>query len=398
MKFTWNSERQKTIFISAGEVSGDRAGAYLAAALRRGDPKIRLCGAGGDRMRRAGVELLIETNHLGSVGLMEPLTTLPELVRTFYSIAIHLRRRKMDVVVLIGHDLFHVVLARYLRVKKIPTIAYFPPQVWLWRKLAGPIGRSFDCILTSFQEEQRVYQSTNSQVTFVGHYLCDLLGKVTARARNDARKRLGQEPQGLTVGILPGSRTHEIQTLLPVCLETAREMLRRDPSIRFVIAIADARFEKKVNQAIRRFKLEASVQLGPDSETVMTASDLVLACSGTATLEATLLGVPMIILYKVSPLTYRAVRFLGMTGFIESETIGLPNLLAERMIVPELRQNAVSPSDLAKEAWSLLTEEPRRTRLKEDLDEVSRMLGEKGSVERAARLILNRVPDHMATV
>ena len=178
------------IFISAGEVSGDIAGSHLAEALLRVNPGVRLSGVGGERMRRAGVEVLFDTNHLRSVGLSESLSTLPGLKRTVSEIRSHLSRSRPDVAVLIGHEVFHMFLARWLRTKGIPIVSYFPPQVWLWGKVARWIAPGFDRILTSFLEEHDVYHGVVGRAIFVGHYLRDVIGSADSERRQDIRRNL----------------------------------------------------------------------------------------------------------------------------------------------------------------------------------------------------------------
>jgi len=244
------------IFISAGEVSGDITGSHLAEALLRGNPGVRLSGVGGERMRRAGVEVLFDTNHLGSVGLSESLSTLPGLKRTVSEIRSHLSRSRPDVAVLIGHEVFHMFLARWLRTKGIPIVSYFPSQVWLWGKVARWIAPGFDRILTSFPEEHDVYHGVGGRVIFVGHYLRDVIGSADSERRQDILRNLQLGAQDRVVGLFPGSRVQEIKTLLPLFLDVAQKLLGRDRSLRFVLPIADELFEAKIRTLVAQLRLD----------------------------------------------------------------------------------------------------------------------------------------------
>jgi lipid-A-disaccharide synthase len=390
MSFAIESCRNIRIFFSTGEVSGDLIGAELAVALRKARSNISLWGVGGRRMEEAGVTLLYKSNQMGSVGISEPMVTIPDVLRSFSRIRSYAARCKPDVAVLIGHDVFNLILSRWLRTRKVLTVSYFPPQVWLWKGIAVFIARSYDWILTSFQQEDTTYREAGGQTAFVGHYLRDRIETVCPTQRQEARRKLGLGKKTCVVGLLPGSRRHELDRLNPVLLDVARQILSRDPRVEFVMPIADSCFETGIKYQLERAGLNRWIHLSNDSRTAMPACDLVILCSGTVTLEAALMGLPMIILYQVSLSTWITVNLLEMTGLIESKTVGLPNLLARRKVVPEFIQSEVLPSDVANEAWAILQDSGRQARMKEELASVCSELGEKGGAENAARFILER--------
>lgn len=381
------------IFISSGEVSGDVIGAGLAEALLRQQPGAALYGLGGSRMSAAGVHIEFDTNQLSCVGVTEPLAVIPGLTRAFRKIHRAIRHEKPDVAVLIGNDVFNVLLSRWLKTAGIPTVAYFPPQVWLWRSLAGVIARSFDSILTCFPIEHRVYTQAGGAATFVGHFLCDLLNPVEAESRSQARLRCGLEREGQVLGLMPGSRGYEIDALTPMLLDTAAELSRADRSLQFILPVAENCFEDKIRAWVQERRPECHVVLTRDNHAAMKACDLVLVASGTATLEAGLLGLPMVILYRVSPVTYGVVKLLGLTGLIDSETVGLPNLLLGKMVVPELRQSRAARRDLARLARSILQDKPLLNQMRRDLAQLATRLSGEGSHDKAARHILSWLPD-----
>jgi lipid-A-disaccharide synthase len=380
--------KRRILFI-AGEVSGDVIAANLVRTIRALDPRVELTGVGGRRMQKAGVDLLFNSNPFGSAGITESFVTLPYMVRAFGAMRLHLRRHRPDVAVLIGNDFFNPVLAHWLKRNGILTVAYPPPQIWVWGRAAGLIAPCYDCILSSFVEEHEVYRRTGSRVIFVGHFLRDLVEEVSADGRREARRSLGLAPDRLTVGVLPGSRMHEITRLGPLLLDAARLMLTMNPSLQLILPIADPCFEPEIRRMLREHGLEAWIQLNHNSQTTIAASDLVMLSSGTATLEAALMGVPMVILYRVSGLTLSVVRLLVRAGIMDSETAGLPNLISGRTIVPELRQAKALASNVADEALSIMNDPQRQAQMKEQLRGLKFGLGARGATEKAARAILD---------
>lgn len=385
-----NSDPKVQIFLSAGEVSGDLIGADLARAIQATHPNVVLSGVGGTRMEQAGVRVFFKNNHLGTVGIGEAFDTIPEILNSFKHIRRHVLRTKSDLAVLIGNDVFHLVLSRWFRARNIATISYFPPNVWLWRGIAGVIARSYDWILTSFRQEDSVYKRAGARTVFVGHYLRDQIDTISSKGRQAARHSLEVGIKSQLVVLLPGSRLHEVKRLMPVFLETVLEMIRTEPSIRFVLPIADSYFEETIQAWIRQANLETYIHLTYSSREAMSASDLAISCSGTATLEATLMELPMIILYQVSCSTWLAVKILDATGLIESKTVGLPNLLAGQRIVPEMIQSEVDPVRLAHEATAILRNPVRQALMKANCRTLKGQLGEKGGVARAAEVIFQK--------
>ncbi|HEY3131191.1 MAG TPA: lipid-A-disaccharide synthase [Acidobacteriota bacterium] len=382
--------RPARIFISTGEVSGDIVGASLSAVILRHCGDARIYGFGGQRMAEAGVRIHFLTSHLGVVGLTEPLALIPQFVRAFLSVRRDIVREKPDVAVLVGQDVANILLSRWLRWKKVRTVCYWPPQVWLWKRLARPIARSYDFILTSYPEEQAVYQRAGGNASFVGHHLRDVLKPVTNGLRASARAKFGLPPGGTVIGLLPGSRDQEIRWLVPALLDGALKLIEKDPSLRFVVPVADRRYLASLEQEVWRRGLAGHIVFSNDSHEAMRACDIAIVASGTATLEAALLGLPMIILYRVSFLTLLGVKLLLACRIIPAQIIGLPNLLAGKIIVPELHQRRASAEVVACEAWSLLSDSRRQTEMKEELRRISATLGE-NSMEKVARFVLARI-------
>lgn len=378
------------ILISTGEVSGDVAGALVVAELRRRFPEATLFGIGGQRLAAAGVEIVRETNHLGSVGFTETFGAIPALAGAFRSLAREVGRRRPQAALLIGNDLFNCLLSRCLRRRGVRTVVYFPPQVWLWRSQARPIARSYDEILTSFPEEQEVYREAGGTARFVGHYLCDLLATASDGERLAARARLGLGEDGLgrrVVAILPGSRTLELATLGPVLFEAAARLAERDPELRFVAPAADPRYVAPIAALVERFAVPRVTVLDGDGRAALAASDVALMASGTASLEAALLGTPMVLTYRLSAVTDAVVSFLRRIGWIRAGMVGLPNLLLGAKVVPELRQERATAGELAAAVGELLDRPELRVRMRADLGRIAPLLARGGTVGLVAEAV-----------
>jgi len=345
----------KNVLLSSGEVSGDIIGASIANELRRRDPAVRIWGLGGVRMRAASVQICRATNHLGRVGVSESFSAIWPLLRAFHDVRRRVLRERPDVAVLIANDVFNAILGRWLRSIGVPTVAVFPPQVWIWRSLLPLFCRSYDAVAASFDDEARLYRA-HVRTLFVGHPLADTLEWASEDVRRRSREALGV--RGRVIGLLPGSRTHEIRVLAPILVRAATMLRERWRDLGFVMAVADPEQRATLSEIIQRSAPEAEIHLVDGSADVLRASELLLLASGTATLEASLIGTPMVVAYRVSPLTVAVVRAAIRLGLMDSETIALPNLLLRETVVPEVRQKDLTAERVACEA-SLLLEDPR---------------------------------------
>jgi lipid-A-disaccharide synthase len=386
--FSLTQEIESPILMIAGEVSGDAAGARVARELRRRSPRVRIVGVGGVRMREAGVEIDFDTSHPASMGTSAPLSTLLALTGAARAVRRRVRTELPSAALLIGNDLVNVLMARALRRRKVPAISYFPPQVWLWKVFARPIARSFDSLLTCFGEEQEVYSGHGVPSSFVGHYLCDELQPVTAATRAAAQSDLGLS--GQVVGLLPGSRGQEVRALLPVLLEAAAILSQSHPSIAFVLPVAEPHLAAAISAAIACRGLAERIALFSDSHMAMRASDVLLVASGTATLEATLLRVPMVILCRVSPTALVTVRLCQWLGLLKTTMVGLPNLLIGHPVVPEIHQRAVTGETVAKAAVRLLLHPDLRAAQLAALATAAAQISGEGSAGRVAEWVLQR--------
>jgi lipid-A-disaccharide synthase len=346
---------RRRIAIVAGEASGDLLGAGLIEALRARWPDAEFAGIGGDGMRAAGLDAWHDAGELAVMGLAEVLRHLPRLLR----LRRRLRRRILDWApdVFVGIDApdFNLGVERWLKRRGVATVHYVSPSVWAWREgRAATIGRSADTVLCLFPMEPAIYARHGVDARFVGHPLADEMPLAPDRAR--ARAALGL-PDGVPVlALLPGSRTGEIERLAPDFLDAAARVLSELPNARIVAPMADARaraaFERVLSRSAARGPLGDALEVRDGrAREVMVASDVVLLASGTATLEAMLAKRPMVVAYKVAPVTYRLVKGLGL---LKVSRYALPNILAGDALVPELMQDDCTPLRLADAALGWL--------------------------------------------
>lgn len=373
------------ILISAGEVSGDIAGARVARAIleRRGG---ELFGLGGTRMQNAGVELLASATHLGTVGVSESLRVVPAMLAPARAIRRLLSENPPDAALLIGNDIFNVLLGRWCRSAGVPTVCYFPPQVWIWRAVAWLFSKSFDVVVASFPEEVEAY-SKHVRTEYVGHYLADVLDPQTDESRAVAQRELELQGGSTVVTLLPGSRHQEIRSLGRLLLAVASRVIEHHPDITLLLPLSDRTFESEIAALIEAAGLTGRIRIVSDSHLAMRASDLVLAASGTATLEATLLGVPMVVVYQVSRLTHAVVRAAIMVGLMRSETVALPNILLGRHVVPEFTQSRVTVESVTQAALSMLDDADLRDGIRRDLLSARELISRKGTIESVVDVI-----------
>lgn len=362
-----------TIGLFAGEVSGDLHGAHLARALVERLPQLTLAGIGGPQMAAAGVTIWADVTAHSAVGLTEQLPHVWPVLRAYKLARERILAARPDALVLIDYQGANVPLARWARAQGIPTIYYVLPQEWLWGLPGGArkVAEAADRLLAIFPREATIYAAAGGHVRHVGHPLMDMLAPVEA----------GTTP-GATVALLPGSRAQELRALLPVFLAAARRVLAARPEARFVLPVSSPRYQKLVEDAVARAGLPVRVMAGRSAEAI-AAADVVLAASGTATLEAAVLGVPCLAAYRVSPLTALLAKRL-----LRVPHVSLPNIVAERMVIPEFLQQQAAPGPLAEAVLKLLDDPRAREAQREGLAEVRARLGGPGAIARAADAVL----------
>jgi lipid-A-disaccharide synthase len=372
------------LLISCGEPSGDLYAGALVRGLHSIDPQIAVSGMGGPAFADAGGALLEDYRGVAVTGLTEAIRKIPKSYAALRRLAAWARANRPDALVVIDFPDFNFRLARLVKALGIPVVYYISPQIWAWRpKRIEAIRRLADLVLVIFPFEEAIYREAGVAVEFVGHPLIDL-------ARPSAPRAAFLSSQGFslsapTIAILPGSRPNEVSRILPDLMIAARKIRLRLPSAQFFVARApnleDYHFESLSAGGGTLFRV-----LENDTDAILAAANVVLTASGTATVQTALHGTPMVIVYRVSPLTYRLLRHL-----VTVDNIGMVNLIAGERLVPELIQEAFTPATVAGEAISMLTDQDRVNRIRAGLARVRERLGGPGASRRAAEAILKVV-------
>lgn len=384
------SSKPIKLMIIAGEASGDAHAASLVAALRTdaAGREISFFGSAGPRMREAGVESVVDADKFAIVGVPEVVKALPMFLRARRLLLDQLKRRKPDAVVLVDFPEFNLKLARTIKKLGIPVVYFISPQLWAWRKYRiRTIRKNVDLLLSILPFEQKWYSSEGIEhVEYIGNPL-------SASVRSDRSKSEFCSAHGLNPGLpiialLPGSRRTEIVRHLPIMLEAAAELLEGEPRAQFVIGLARGRSLSEVDAAFANLGDRAGttrnscVTVYDETYDALGAADAAAVCSGTATLEAGIIGTPMVIVYKGSGLNYRL-----MMPLIEVEHFGLVNLIAEERVAVELIQDDLSAGRLADELTRLLEPESNAS-MRDRLAAVAAKLGDEDASKRAAQAIL----------
>ncbi|MBI2216398.1 MAG: lipid-A-disaccharide synthase [Candidatus Rokubacteria bacterium] len=376
----------------AGEASGDLHGATLAQALATLAPERPLFGMGGRRMSEAGVELLEDVTAAAVVGGSEAIGRLPRLWRAYRHLAAALDERRPGALVVIDFPDFNLRLARVAHRAGVPVVYFIPPQVWAWRaRRVETMRKLVSLVLAVFPFEPAFYRRARVPVEFVGHPILDAL--VGAPSRAVARRALGLVDE-LTIGLLPGSRREEIARVMPAMRDAAARIAAVHPTARFVLGLAPTIAAGALGEIRGTPEGHAAgpeghaaapeITVFPDrAHAVMRASDVLLVASGTATLEAALLGTPMVVCYRVSRTTEAMARLL-----VRVPWISLANLVLGRAVVPELYQARATGEHLAAEALRLIEDTGARDAQRDAFGEMGRELGEPGVGARAAAWVL----------
>jgi lipid-A-disaccharide synthase len=369
------------LLLVAGEASGDLHGGNLARALRAQQPTLHLLGVGGGRMREAGVELLFDIRDLAVVGAVEAVHSLRTLWTVYRMLLDTVERTPVDAVLLIDFPGFNLKLARAMAQRDIPILYYIAPQIWAWhpgrlKKIRRRVRKLF--VILPF--EAALYQAANIDAEFVGHPLVDLVPLSGSKA--EACARCGLDPAAPIIGLLPGSRRSELHYLLRPMLEAAAQIHAQVTAAQFILPLAETLRPGDVQGALESAPIPVRLVQRQTYE-VMQAADVLLVASGTATLEAALIGTPMVLAYKAHLLTYLLARLV-----MRVSRIGLPNIIAGRAIVPELWQYHVTAENMAAQALALLTSPERATAMRTELATLRSQLGAPGVPERVASGLL----------
>ncbi|MBO9542463.1 lipid-A-disaccharide synthase [bacterium] len=379
-------DRVPTVFISAGEVSGDLHAARLVEALLTRVPALQVWGVGSHRMRQAGVEVRWDVTRYSAVGLLEHLPGLRPIAKTLSEVREALVATRPDVVVLVDYQGMNMQIARAAKALGIPTVYYISPQEWIWGLPGGcrKVAEVSDLILAIFEKEAAAYRKTGANVEFIGHPLLDM---VPPDERGALAHRLGVDVAEPIVALFPGSRRMELSRLLPPMLEACEQILAANPRVQFLLPVASPDLAELV-ASLRAKRPGVGVKLVSDVSgmALMRLSDVVLAASGTVVLEAAVVGTPVVAAYKIG----------GLAAFIAKRLmrgahVTLPNIVMDEGIVPELLQGEANGARMAEEVLRLLQNPGDRARMVARLAAVRAKLGTPGAVGRAADRIVERL-------
>lgn len=368
-----------SLMIIAGEVSGDMHAAKLVHAIRKRLPDASFFGTGGSAMREEGVEILQDIKEMAVMGFSEVARRYLFFRALFNRLLKVAEERRPQAVILVDYPGLNLRIAKKLHAMKIKTIYYICPQVWAWNKARIPeMAASLDRLITIFPFEGKHFEGTGLRTDFVGHPLVE-----------ETRKALDASPTTLPweseerIALLPGSRKHEIDRILPVLLDTAKEIRKTKPNVSFIIAASSGSTGDYIRSRFAGGELPEAVGIvaGKTREVLRQAKAAIVA-SGTATVETALMGCPMVIVYKVSLLTYWICKAL-----IKIDSIGMVNIIAGKTVCPEFVQHDAKPAKIAGAVIPLVGDTDRRMTMVSDLDAVRKALGTGNVEERAASCI-----------
>lgn len=355
--------------IITGEASGDLYGAHLVNVLKNSLKKIDIIGVGGERMKKAGADIKFNISNLATIGLVEALGKIPSFFKVYYQIKTYIEKNKPDILVLIDFPELNMKLMKVGKKLNVPVLYYFPPAVWAWRKArAKQIAKYVDKVICVFPFEAQVYKEASANVEYVGHPILDIINN--AKLNLDKEKtyeKFNLDKKGIIIGLFPGSRHIEIKKFLPIMLRAAELITRTFKDAQFILSIApnlSYQFDKFYNLSNLKIKIIKS-----DIYEALNICNLSIITSGTATLEAACLLAPMIVIYKLSVISWILANLLIKVRFIS-----LPNIIANKPIVSELLQMQANPHKIAQEAISILKDERKIKEIKAHLQEVINIL------------------------
>ncbi len=366
--------------IIAGEASGDLHGSKLVRAMQKKNNALFFCGIGGKALKDVGVEILVDASELAVVGITEAISKMSNLLKGMAVAKKTLKKLRPQLLILIDFPDFNLHLAGTAKKLGIPILYYISPQIWAWRSArVKKIGALVDHVAVILPFEKDFYKKHEIPVTFVGHPLLDDRPPLPERLLKTPLEEIS------VIGLLPGSRDREIARHLPVMLESAEILLRRNKNFQFVISLAPGVERKYVEDITKKYRAADGFEIVAEGvEKIFKRSGFVIASSGTVTLESAISGTPMVIIYKMSPLSY----WLGK-ALVRVKHVGLVNLISGKALVPELLQNDASPGKIADTVFEMLSDVSGLERLRRELLAIKDELGGPGASERVADIAVN---------
>lgn len=370
-----------TVLFSAGESSGDQHAAHMFQELQKQSPALRGIGMGGNKMRQAGIDIRFDSSGIGVIGLVEILKHYAEIRRALKLMKHIVASEKPDLLVCVDYKEFNLKLAQFAKRHGVKVLFYVSPQVWAWRPgRVVTYGKAIDMMAVIFPFETAYYEAENVPVRYVGHPSVDKVHPI--RSKQDDLAMFDLDAARPVIGVLPGSRVNEIKRMLPVMLDAVKTLAKRQPDLQFVLPQADSISDEVLQEYLQGFPIPIKLVKQQPYDAIQCC-DAVMTTSGTASLEIALLQVPMVIAYRLSPLSYWLGKQLVKIPFI-----GLPNIIAGKSIAKELIQDALTAQNLADELERLLCDADYRHRALLELQRVKVLLGEGGGSKNMADLAL----------
>lgn len=368
------------ILISAGEASGDLHAGAVAEAIKQLDKNAEVFGMGGDALRNAGGEVLFDIKEHSVMGLLPVIKKLPSIIKLMCDFVRVIDERKPDCLITVDYPGFNMELAKVCQRKGIPVVSFIAPSAWAWKKgRAKKVSKFIDVVASIFPFERDVYLEAGAKVEFVGHPLLDIVHP--SMSKEEAEAWAGKRKDHRLILLMPGSRQKEINNMLPIFLETAKLIKKNMPDVDFAMPKAKTISKDVLEKSIKESGVKIKLVEGNNYD-LFSVADLAVAKSGTVTLEASLCDLGSVIVYKTDPLFYNVAKMVVTIPFIS-----LPNIIANREVLPELIQDDFSPEKTAQKVEELLEPE-RNKKMHNDLAYVKARLGEKGAVKRVAELAL----------
>ena len=382
MNMPVNKSANKRVMISAGEASGDMHAANVVKALHQQDSSIEVYGMGGEHLRKAGVDLLVDCTDIAVMGIVEVLLKYRTIMQALNILKESLRQNPPDLLVVVDYQEFNNKLAEAAKELGIKVLFYIGPQVWAWRQhRVHQIGKRVDMMAVILPFEEKFYRNANVPVRFVGNPLADEVKPNKSKQSCLLEYCLAEDKP--VIGLLPGSRRSEINRILPLQLAAADILHQQKPELQFVLPIASTLNDDAFKADLQQYS-HLDVKLVKDlSYNVMQCCDAIIAASGTATLEIALMGIPNCITYKVAHLSYAILKRM-----VKIEHIGLVNIVAEKGIVKEFLQYDAKPNLIAEEIMRILDNPEYRNTMINELNAVRDKLGKSGGVNNMAELML----------
>lgn len=376
---------RKTIMFSAGESSGDRHAASMFLEIKKQYPLIQGIGMGGEKMRQAGIDIQFDSDGIGVIGLIEVLKHYGEIRSALKQMKQLVTEKNPDLLVCVDYKEFNFKLAQYAKKQGIKVLFYVSPQVWAWRPgRVVKYGKAIDMMAVIFPFETPYYEAENIPVKYVGHPSVDKVHAEKTKAEAIAQFQLDADKP--TVGLLPGSRLNEIKRMFPVMLDAAVKLTQLHPNVQFIMPQADSIDDAMLDSYLQDCPINLQ-RIKHQPYDVMQCCDAIMTTSGTATLEIALMQIPMVIAYRLSPITYWLGRIL-----VNIQFIGLPNIVAGKGIVKECIQHEANAENLSLEIGKILSDTGYRNEMITQLMAVKNQLGEGGGSKNMAELALSMLP------